>query len=209
MLAAMAFGARVRTMNVALRQPMTLAQFLAWEERQELRYEFDGFQPVAMTGSTVEHEAIGGTLRALLLDRLRGSPCRPRGPTMKIEVAGRIRYPDAFVSCTPVPRHATVIHDPVVVFEVASPGSSRTDRIDKLREYQATPSIRRYVILEQDSIAATVFSRLGSDWIARALTEGDVPQIPEIGIEIPLADIYDGVPTESLRADSGGEAASS
>ena len=109
---------------------------------------------------------------------------------MKIEVAGRIRYPDAVVSCMPVPRHATVIRDPVVVFEVLSPGTSRTDRIEKLREYQATPSIRRYVILEQDSIAATVFSRLGSDWIARALTEGDVLQMPEIGIEIPLADIY-------------------
>jgi hypothetical protein len=52
-------------MNVALRKPMTLAEFLAWEERQDLRYEFDGSQPVAMTGGTVDHEAIGGTLRAL------------------------------------------------------------------------------------------------------------------------------------------------
>jgi hypothetical protein len=39
-------------MNVALRKPMTLEQFLAWEERQELRYEFDGFGPVAMAGGT-------------------------------------------------------------------------------------------------------------------------------------------------------------
>jgi hypothetical protein len=50
-------------MSVALRKPMTLAEFLAWEERQELRYEFDGFRPVAMTGGTLRHEAIGGTLR--------------------------------------------------------------------------------------------------------------------------------------------------
>ena len=39
-------------MNVSLRKPMTIDQFLAWEERQELRYEFDGLQPVAMTGGT-------------------------------------------------------------------------------------------------------------------------------------------------------------
>lgn len=39
-------------MNVALRKPMALPEFLAWEERQELRYEFDGVQPVAMTGGT-------------------------------------------------------------------------------------------------------------------------------------------------------------
>ena len=82
-------------MSVALQKPMTLAEFLDWEERQELRYEFDGFQPVAMTGGTLRHEAIGGTLRALLYQRLRGKPCRPWGPNSKIEVQGRIRYPDA------------------------------------------------------------------------------------------------------------------
>ena len=65
-------------MTVALRTPMTLEQFLAWEERQEPRYEFDGFQPVAMTGGTDAHEAIGGTLRAVLQERLRGKPCRSR-----------------------------------------------------------------------------------------------------------------------------------
>ena len=77
-------------MSVALRKPMTLPQFLAWEEQQELRYEFDGFQPVAMTGGTDTHEAIGGTLRSLLQAHLRGKPCRVRGPTMKIDVMDRV-----------------------------------------------------------------------------------------------------------------------
>ena len=177
-------------MNVALRKPMTLEEFLAWEERQELRFEFDGFQPVAMTGGTDVHEAIGGTLRALLQERLRGKPCRVRGPTLKIDVMGRMRYPDAFVYCTPVPPGETVIKQPVVVFEVLSPGTSRIDRIERLREYQATDSIRRYVILEQDSIAATVYSRHGADWDARALIARDVLRMPEIDVEIPLSDIY-------------------
>jgi Uma2 family endonuclease len=181
-------------MNVALRKPMTLQQFLAWEERQELRYEFDGFQPVAMTGGTDAHEAIGGTLRALLRERLQGKPCRVRGPTLKIEVVDRIRYPDAFVYCTAVPPGETVIKEPVVVFEVLSPGTSRTDRIEKLREYQATESIQRYVILEQDSVAATVFARHGLDWDARALTAGDVLRMPEIDVELPLSDIYADLP---------------
>ncbi len=172
---------------------MSLAEFLAWEERQEPRYEFDGFDPVAMTGGTLAHEMIGGNVRRLLADHLRGTPCRVVGPTLKVEVMGRIRYPDAFVYCTPAPRDATVIRDPVVVFEVLSPATSRTDRIEKLREYQATPSIRRYVILEQDSIAATVFARHGADWTARALTEGDTLALPEIAVELPLAEIYAGV----------------
>lgn len=46
---------------------MTLDAFLAWEERQELRWEFDGFAPVAMTGGSKEREVIGNDLRTLPL----------------------------------------------------------------------------------------------------------------------------------------------
>ncbi len=193
-------------MNVALQRAMTTEQFLAWEERQPLRYEFDGFQPVAMTGGTDAHEAIGGALRALLRERLRGKPCRVRGPTLKIEVMGRIRYPDAFVYCTPAPPGETVIKDPVVVFEVLSPGTSRTDRIEKLREYQATDSVRRYVILEQDGIAATVFERHGPDCDARALTTGDILRMPEIEVELPLSEIYADVALEDPIEDAAATA---
>ncbi len=125
-------------MNVALRQTMTLAQFLAWEERQELRYEFDGFHALARTGGTIEHEMIGGNIRAILRDRLKGTPFRVLGPTIKIEVQGHIRYPDALVSCAPMQRGDRIAPQPVIVFEVLSESTSRTDRIDKLREYQAT-----------------------------------------------------------------------
>ena len=178
-------------MNVALRQPrMSRDEFFAWAEAQGARYEFDGFQPVAMTCGTVSHELIGGTLRAMLREHLRGKPCRAVGPTLKIEVMDRIRYPDAFVYCTPVAPGETVIREPVVVFEVLSPGTSRTDRIEKLREYQATPSIRRYVILEQDSMAAMVFAREDALWRAYALTATDELAMPEIDVTLRLADIY-------------------
>ena len=169
---------------------MTLTEFLAWEERQEMRYEFDGIQPVAMTGGTVQHEVIGDTLRGLLRAALRGKPCRSLGPTMKIQTNDRIRYPDAFVYCMPVAANETVIRAPVVVFEVLSPGTSRIDRIEKLRDYQATASIRRYVILEQSSMAAMVFTRQGESWNAQALTGIDTLHMPEIEVDLPLADIY-------------------
>jgi hypothetical protein len=42
----------MRKINVALRKPMSLNEFLAWEERQELRYEFDGLQAVATGGTS-------------------------------------------------------------------------------------------------------------------------------------------------------------
>ena len=83
-----------------------------------------------------------------------------------------------------------MIDKPVVVFEVVSEDTARTDRIEKLREYQATASIQRYVILEQKSIGVAVFARKGDDWIATALTEENTLVMPEIGIEVPVAEFY-------------------
>jgi hypothetical protein len=40
---------------VVLKEPMSLEAFLDWESRQEFKYEFDGFQPVAMVGVTTAH----------------------------------------------------------------------------------------------------------------------------------------------------------
>ncbi len=181
-------------MNLVALKPMSLAEFLAWEERQDLRYEFDGFQPVAMTGGTYRHDRIIFGLHRALDRALRGKPCRPSGPNMKILTAGgKARYPDALVTCAPIDPKATVAADPVVVFEVVSAGSARDDRITKLREYQATPSIQRYVILEQDSVAATVIGRRGDTWVIHALTEEDTLPMPEVGIELSVAEVYEGV----------------
>ena len=63
-------------MNAVLRQPMTLDAFLAWERAQELRWEFDGNGPVAMTGGTLVHSEIATSLVELLRTKLRGRPCR-------------------------------------------------------------------------------------------------------------------------------------
>jgi Uma2 family endonuclease len=192
----LAFRAIREIMNIALRKSMTLEQFLDWEIRQELRYEFDGVQPVAMNGVRVEHAIIESNLALALGNRLKGKPCRAFGSNLKIEVAGRIRYPDAFVVCTPIPPGAYVVRDPVVVFEILSPTTSHTDLVLKTAEYHATPSILRYVILEQTHAGAQVFSRRGADWIAETVKDDDVLRLPEIGIEIPLPEIYADVALE-------------
>ena len=186
-------SARIPTMNVALRQSMSLDQFLAWEERQELRYEFDGFQPVAMTGDTYAHDAIQINLVSALKARLAGKPCRPHGSNLKIEVMGSIRYPDAYVTCGPIQLDSMVAADPVVIFEVLSKGTARTDRIAKNREYASTLSVQRYIMLEQVEIAGTMFERVGDDWVGHILAADAVLQMPEIGIELPLAELYDGL----------------
>ncbi len=173
---------------------MTMDQFLAWEDRQELRYEFDGFQPVAMTGGTAAHAAILRNILFSLTGRLRGRLCQPYGSELKIQVAGRIRYPDAFVVCTPVLPRSTVVTEPVVIFEVIISSSMNNDLVVKNAEYRATPSIQRYIILQQANAGAIAFARKGDDWISEPISGADaVIRIPEIGIEVPLAELYIGI----------------
>ena len=196
-------NARLNAMDVALRKPMTVDQFLVWEERQELRYEFDGFQPLAMTGGTAAHSAIQRNLIYELTGRLRDSPCQPYGSELKIRVAGRIRYPEAFVVCTPVPPRAKVVTDPVVIFEVVSESSVTTDFVTKNAEYRATPSVQRYIVLQQTKAAAAIFSRKGDDWVADLLVGDDaILRMPEIGIEIPLPEIYRRIEFEVENGDA-------
>ena len=180
-------------MTLALRHPMTVAEFLDWEERQELRYEFDGVRVEATVGGTYAHDRISINLPASLVNRLRGKPCQPHGSNLKIQVMGSIRYPDAYVTCGPTLRGSTLAADPVVIFEVLSQASARKDRTVKNREYAATASVQRYVMLEQAEVAGTMFERSGEDWVGHILTAASVIRMPEIGIELPLAELYDGL----------------
>jgi Uma2 family endonuclease len=140
---------------------MSLAEFVEWEARQEGRWEFDGFQPILMTGASALHNLIVGNLEFAIRRRLT-PPCRIFRETLRLELSHTSRYPDLMVACGPRPdgNHLT---DPILLVEVLSRSSFRTDRIHKNREYEATASVRRY--------------------------EG-VLVMPEIGVEVPLTEVY-------------------
>ena len=183
----------MRDMSATQRRAMTIDEFLRWEEAQELRWEFDGFEPVAMTGGTVGHSMIQRNVITALTNRLRGGPCQVFTSDLKIQTPHSIRYPDVFVSCTPVPRGATVVTEPVVVFEVLSASTATTDHLVKNQEYRDTRSIQRYVMLAQDRPGGTVFGRTGGEWIGRVLDADAVLDMPEIGISVPVAEFYEGM----------------
>lgn len=183
-------------MTVPLRKPWTQEEFFHWAGTQETRYEFDGIQPVAMTGGNAGHDVITFNIRTALRNRLRGGACRPFGPNAGVETISKaVRYPDGVVTCSKVENEARLIPDVVIVFEVVSPTSGRIDRIVKVREYGAVPSIRRYVIVESSSVDLTVMERTGPAeiWQTTVLTNDDVLRMPEIGIEIPIAEFYEDI----------------
>jgi Uma2 family endonuclease len=187
-------------MNIALRKSWTQDQFLAWAGHNEGRYEFDGFQPVAMTNASVNHGRIAQNLYSALRSRLRGSMCESMGPDAGVETVGSaIRYPDGLVTCSKMIGTAYKVPGVVVLFEIVSPSSGRIDRIIKVREYAAVDSIRRYVIIETTGLGLTLFHRATADepWFSETLAEADdVLHMPEIGIEIPVGELYERVAFE-------------
>jgi Uma2 family endonuclease len=190
--------ATIAAMNLAVRKPMSLAEFLEWEERQELRYEFDGVEPVAMAGGSLAHSAIQRNLAMAVGSRLRGKPCQFFGSDLKIQAAeNSSRYPDGIVLCSDLDPSLKIVRNPVVIFEVLSPSTAAKDRIVKAREYQATPSVKRYVMLEQDRIGATVYVRAQDGWSVLILKDDDILAMPEIGLDIPLAEFYEGLAFET------------
>jgi Uma2 family endonuclease len=190
-------------MSLALQRPWTLEQFLGWAGAQDRRYEFDGVAPVAMTGGSARHSRVTSNIHAALRGRLRGAPCAYYGPDLGVQTIGsKVRYPDALITCATFPDTAQLAPEVQVVFEVLSPTSGQTDRIEKVREYAAVPSIRRYVIVETRSAGALVLHRAGAGeaWTALALTGDEILDLPEVGLSIPVAEFYESV-------DFGGEVA--
>ena len=179
---------------------MTIETFLAWERLQELRHEFDGALVTAMTGGTLRHSIIATNLVEALGRRLT-PPCRALRGDVKILAANSVRYPDAVVTCSPFDDRGDIVPDPVVVFEVLSPSTASLDRLVKNAEYRATPSIQRYVMLEQGRMGATVFARDGGQWMSLILLGDTTLSMPEIGVEVPLSEVYRGVDFPQAETD--------
>jgi len=176
-------------MSMKLSKPQTLGEFLAWERRQELRYEFDGWHTVAMTGGTVDHAVITDNAADALRRRLK-PPCRAFTRHLKVLAAGSVRYPDVVVTCSPVDGSSDTLPNPVVVLEVLSPSTAAVDRLVKNEEYRNTPSIQRYIMPEQGRIGATMFARVGDAWIGTVMLGDATVEMPEIDVAVPLAEFY-------------------
>ena len=180
-------------MNIALRKPMTQDEFFAWAEAQDGRHEFDGLQPVAMTGGSGNHARIIRNINLQLSLRLGDDgPCEALVSDAGVQTQGEsVRYPDGVVTCTAFDGRSRLVPNPVIVFEVVSPSSVRDDRIIKPDEYALVPSIKRYVIVEQTIVGLTVLWREHNEpWHFQTLKGGDTLTLPEIGAEIPIDSFY-------------------
>jgi hypothetical protein len=179
-------------MDTVLDRPRTTDSFLAWEDRQEGKFEFDGRDVIPMTGGSLAHQDIVFSLRTILAQILINLPYRP-AQEMRLRIGARIRYPDVVVVAGPLDQTTRTLTDAVAIFEVLSDDTAVTDRVAKLIDHAAVPSLGCYILLEQTAMAATLFRREpGGAWIASAHTERTLI-LPGLDVTVPLADLYRGL----------------
>ncbi|HBE21556.1 MAG TPA: hypothetical protein DEG17_00870 [Cyanobacteria bacterium UBA11149] len=142
---------------IAQRQPqlMTPEEYLEWEEKQPIKYEYINGEVFAMTGGILPHNSIAINLTSGLKNHLRGKDCKVFMADAKVGVStkGPFHYPDVMVTCHPQDKKARkIIYHPCLIVEVLSPGTEGFDRGKKFQHYRQIDTLKEYVLIEADKI---------------------------------------------------------
>jgi Uma2 family endonuclease len=187
-------------MSTAPARRLTEAQYLAIERQAETKSEFYNGEMFAMAGARRNHNLITGNVFAELREQLRKKPCEAYLADMRVKVAktGLYAYPDVVVVCGEprfLDEEVDTLLNPTLVVEVLSDSTRRYVRNLKSRLYRKLPSLRQYVIVEQDEPLVEVYSRPSSgEWKfkdASKLTES--VHLKSIGCKLSLAAVYEKV----------------
>ncbi len=178
-------------------QPWTVNAFFAWQERQSERYELvDGRPLKMMAGARNVHDDIVVNCLVSLGNQLRGGPCRPFTGDGSVEtLPGQIRRPDLGVDCGHRDPNGLKAAAPRMIIEVLSPGTRDFDTIEKIGEYKAVASLDHIVFVEPNAPQVVHWTRDPErSWVQNMIEDMDGSlDLPDLGVALPLREIYDGV----------------
>ncbi len=180
---------------------MTVREFRAFQDANPTeKWQLVDGRLFAMTGGTMRHARIVRNLGFALHRRLRGGPCDVFIADANVVREGNdfSSYPDVVVRCAPKPLDLErEMSDPTCVFEVLSPSTMHLDRGAKLFAYHQMESLRHVALISADEVRIEHWTRAVGGFedgvvkrIEAALT------LSALSIEIPLAEIYEGVEAE-------------
>ena len=175
---------------------MTFAEYLATEEASPSKREWVNGEAWAMSGGTIEHGSLGGSILGALLVALRGRPCKPFNSDVRIRVpeTGLAAYPDVTVVCGPIerdPQDEDAITNATVLIEVLSPSTEDWDRGGKWSHYRRLPTLRHYAIFEQDRPRVEFHSRQADGtWVLRDLEAGATLDLSALAVTLDIDGLY-------------------
>ena len=182
--------------NAPKLESISVEEYLDGELRSELKYEYVDGRVYAMAGGTNIHNRIASRLLVSLGRQLGSSTCEALNSDTKIRVRLQQRsyfyYPDASIVCDSNPDDDTFQDHPIVIFEVVSESTRRVDEGEKCDHYLSIPSLRAYVLMEQDRSAARVYVRDADGEFSESvyLESDSVIPLESINAELRFADIY-------------------
>lgn len=179
-------------------RPMTVEEYIAFEERSEVRHELVNGNLIPMPGTTDNHNEICSNLSAILKKMLRDLGFRIYTESVKVQIASErdYAYPDVMLTSDPRDLENRYIKKyPSVLFEVLSKSSRIEDSTDKFIRYQHIESLRNYILVDSEKMVVEVRSKLeDGTWEAASYVEGDgVFPLPALGLELAFAEVYEGV----------------
>jgi len=176
----------------------TVEEYLEFEKTSPVRHEYVDGELYAMAGESKNHNRIAGRVYSILDQHLAGSRCEAFIENVKVRVRSSLYYyPDVVVTCESgavvEDDDDYIIDDPVLIVEVLSKSTARTNRNEKLREYKNLPNLREYLIISQYHVRAEVYRRqnAGEDWTKQIYNnlQSEI-HFDSIGLKVSLADIY-------------------
>ncbi|MEI6178915.1 MAG: Uma2 family endonuclease [Verrucomicrobiota bacterium] len=178
---------------------VSIEDYLAGKEIGETKHEYLGGAIHAMASGTNDHAAVAANAVVALGSRLRGKPSRPFGSDTKVRIElpehTRFYYPDVQVVCNRNPGNEQFQENPVVVIEVLSDSTRRTDLGEKRQAYLTIPSLKVLILIESDDPRVTAYRRQphGGFTVEEYAGTDAVIALPEIEAELPLAELYEGL----------------
>lgn len=187
-----------------LKTKRSVEDYLEAEKSSPVKHEYVDGDVYAMAGASDKHNLIAGDIYTALTIHLRDSPCQPFSSDIKVRVSRKIYYyPDILVSCEQSPEDAHYRNEPILIVEVASPSTARTDRSEKLLYYLQMPSLREYVIVDQRALNVEIHRReADGGWTTYYFDEPDDEiDLKSVDLTIPITEIYRRVEFENPDDD--------
>jgi Uma2 family endonuclease len=183
---------------------LTVEEYLAFEEKSEIRHEFFNGEIFAMAGRTFNHSIIATNLIAHLRDLVKSRGCVVSNADLriKVEATGLLTYPDAGVICGAPQldyRPADTLTNPTLIAEVLSPSTESYDRGVKFEHYRQIPSLTTFLLVRQDAPQIEQYVRETQfKWEYRTATGLDATmELPALGVTLSLSEIFGGIQFES------------
>ncbi len=176
----------------------TYEEYLELEKNSELKHEFYYGEIFSMAGTTKKHNQIGLNITFSLKNKLKktNENCNVYFETLKVEIdkKGHYTYPDVVISCQENEDDNLTIKQPILIIEVLSNSTREYDSGQKFTFYKQIPSLKHYILVEQDFCLITSYTKDNKFWYHQAYTKlNDIIKLEHLKINISIKDIYENI----------------